>query len=87
MKRRVIVPVALVFFVTLGFLLLVKKPAGKELSHDEFSEENEEHEAAYHYLRWKYEADMIKVPTTGEALFGLRDHEIEFAGTIPQRNT
>jgi hypothetical protein len=87
MKRRVIVPVALVFFVTLGFLLLVKKPAGKELSHDEFSEENEEHEAAYHYLRWKYEADMIKDPTTGEALFGLRDQEIEFAGTIPQRNT
>ena len=87
MKRRVIVSVSLVFVVTLGFLLLVNKPAGKQLSHDEFSEENEENEAAYHYLRWKYEADMIKDPTTGEALFGLRDQEIELARTIPQRNT
>jgi hypothetical protein len=87
MKRRVIVSVALVFVVTLGFLLLVNKPAGKQLSHDEFSEENEENEAAYHYLRWKYEADMIKDPTTGEALFGLRDQEIELARTIPQKNT
>src|SRR5436190_6706013 len=51
------------------------------------NEENEEHEAAYQYLRWKYEADMIKDPTTGEASFGLRDQEIEFARTIPQRNT
>jgi hypothetical protein len=29
---------------------------------------------------------LIKDPTTGEALFGLRDQEIEFARTIPQRN-
>ena len=87
MKRTVIVPAVLVFVVTLGFLLLVNKPQGKQLSLDEFSEENEENEAAYHYLRWKYEADMIKDPTTGEALFGLRDQEIEFARTIPQRNT
>ena len=87
MKRTVIGHAVLVFVVTLGFLLLVNKPGGKQLSHDEFSEENEENEAAYHYLRWKYEADMVKDPTTGEALFGLRDQEIEFARTIPQRNT
>src|SRR4030095_6303674 len=55
--------------------------------NNEASEENEENEAAYQYLRWKYEADMIKDPTTGEALFGLRDQEIEFARTIPARNT
>ena len=79
---------ALVFVVALGFLLLVNKTGGYDkLSQDEFSKKNEEKEAAYHYLRWKYEADMVKDPTTGEALFGLRDQEIEFARTIPQRNT
>src|SRR5688572_28537022 len=87
MKRRVIVSVALVFIVALSFLLLVNKSAKQQLPHNEFSEENEENEAAYHYLRWKYEADMVRDPTTGEALFGLRDQEIEFARTIPQRNT
>ena len=46
----------------------------------------EENEAAYQYLRWKYEADMIKDPTTGKRLFGLRDQEIEFARTIRQGN-
>lgn len=86
MKRRVIVSVALVFIVALSFLLLVNKSTKQQLPHNEFSEENEENEAAYHYLRWKYEADMVKDPATGEALFGLRDQEIEFARTIPQRN-
>ena len=80
--------IALVFLVAIGFLLLINKPAGKqELAHEAGeNKENEENEAAYHYLRWKYEADMIKDPATGEALFGLRDQEIEFARTIPQRN-
>ena len=87
MKRTAIISITLVFVVALGFLLLTNKPTGKQLPHDEFTEENEENEAAYHYLRWKYEADMIKDPTTGEALFGLRDQEIELARTIPQRNT
>lgn len=85
MKRRVIVFIALVFVVALGVLMLIKKPAGIQQRADE-AEEIEEKEAAYHYLRWKYDADMIKDPTTGEALFGLRDREIEFAKTIPQRH-
>jgi hypothetical protein len=85
MNRRVIVSIALVFVVALGVLILTSKQAGKQQRTRE-TEENEEDEAAYHYLRWKYEADMIKDPTTGEALFGLREREIEFAKTIPQRN-
>ena len=87
MKRRVIVPVALVFLVALGSLLIINKPAAKQNFINEAREENEENEAAHHYLRWKYEADMIKDPTTGEALFGLRHQELEFARTIPQRTT
>src|SRR6188474_575202 len=85
MKRRVIVSIAVVFVVALGILMLTNRPAGKQELADE-EEEIEENEAAYHYMRWKYEADMIKDPTTGEALFGLRDREIEFARTIPERN-
>lgn len=85
MKRRVIVSLALVFVVALGVLLLTNKPAGIQQPAPE-PEEIEENEAAYHYLRWKYDADMVRDPTTGEVLFGLRDREIEFAKTIPQRN-
>src|SRR5688572_897736 len=83
MKIRVIVSVAVVLLVAIGFHFLMNKPAGKEGPSQELLKENE---AAYHYLRWKYEADMVKDPTTGDALFGLRDQEIEFARTIPQRN-
>jgi hypothetical protein len=80
MKRRVIVSIALVFAIALGILMLTNKQRAPE------AEKIDENVAAYHYLRWKYDADMIKDPTTGEALFGLRDREIEFAKTIPQRN-
>ena len=85
MKIKVIVSVVLVLLVAIVFLLFVNKPTGKrQLANKEVSGENE---ASYQYLRWKYEADMIKDPTTGEALFGLRDQEIEFTRTIPERNT
>jgi len=87
MKRKVIVSVILVSIVALSFLLLVNRSTRQQLPNNEFSEKIEEKEAAYHYLRWKYEADMVKDPTTGEALFGLRDQEIELAKTIPQRTT
>ena len=88
MKIKVIVSVVLVLLAAIVFLLFVNKPTGKrQLANKELSGENEENEATYQYLRWKYEADMIKDPTTGEALFGLRDQEIEFTRTIPQRNT
>src|SRR6187200_2372874 len=90
MKSKVIVPVSFILLVASGFLLFLNRSTGHQpLNNEAFeeNEENEENEAAYQYLRWKYEADMIKDPTTGEALFGLRDQEIEFARTIPERNT
>jgi len=86
MKIKVIVSVSFILLATAGFLFFLKKHKGDQKPGNELYEENEEHEAAYQYLRWKYEADMIKDPTTGEALFGLRDQEIELAATIPQRN-
>ena len=85
MKIRVIVSVAVVFLVALGFRLLVKKTSDKPQASVS-KELVKENEAAYHYLRWKYEADMVKDPTTGEAKFGYRDQEIEFAKTIPERS-
>jgi len=87
MKRKVIVSVSFILLVTSGVLLFLNRPSGDQHLNNETSEENEENEAAYQYLRWKYEADMIKDPTTGEALFGLRDQEIEFTRTIPERHT
>src|SRR6186997_3022654 len=89
MKIKVIVSVSFILLVVAGFLVFLNKTNGDQEPENELlgeNEENEEHEAAYQYLRWKYEADMIKDPTTGEALFGLRDQEIEFASTIPGRN-
>jgi hypothetical protein len=90
MKIKVIVSVSFILLVVVGLLIFFDKSRGDQKPVNELyeeNEENEEHEAAYQYLRWKYEADLIKDPTTGEALFGLRDQEIEFARTIPQRNT
>jgi hypothetical protein len=90
MKIKVIVSVCFILLIAAGFLFFLNKSTGDQRHGIDLlgeNEENEEHEAAYQYLRWKYEADMIKDPTTGEALFGLRDQEIEFARTIPQRNT
>ncbi|HEU5168563.1 MAG TPA: T9SS type A sorting domain-containing protein [Chitinophagaceae bacterium] len=87
MKIKVIVSVGLMLLIASGVLLYLNKSAADQELASESSEENEENEAAYQYLRWKYDADMIKDPTTGEALFGLRDQEIEFARKIPERNT
>ena len=87
MKIKVIVSVSFILLVAVGFLIFLNKVKGDQDLGNELFEENEEHEAAYQYLRWKYEADMIKDPTTGEALFGLRNQEVEFARTIPERNT
>src|SRR6187397_953711 len=87
MKRKVIVSISVVLLVASGVILFLTRSAGDQLLSNEASEENEENEAAYQYLRWKYEADMIKDPTTGEALFGLRDQEIGLSRTIPERHT
>ena len=85
MKIKVIATGAFVSLVVFFSLFIINRSKADLYSENEVSEENEENEAAYQYLRWKYEADLIKDPTTGEALFGLRDKEIEFAGRIPQR--
>ena len=90
MRLKVIVSVAVVFVIALGISFFINKPSENKAIEKKIEGENEEmeeNEAAYQYLRWKYEADMIKDPTTGEALFGLRDQEIEFARTIPDRHT
>jgi hypothetical protein len=87
MKVRVIASVAFLFLVAACAWFFIKKPVNKSMITGEPTEENEEKEALNHYLRWKYEADMIKDPGTGEALFGLRNQEIEFAKTFPQRFT
>jgi hypothetical protein len=89
MKRKVIALVAFVFLIATVSLLFThrSKINLRGQKENEVYEENEENEAAYQYLRWKYEADMIKDPTTGEALFGLRDREIDFARTVPERFT
>jgi len=87
MKFKVIVSASFILLVVVGLLFFLNKHKDDQEIGIELLEENEEHEAAYQYLRWKYEADMIKDPTTGEALFGLRKQEVEFARTIPERNT
>jgi hypothetical protein len=87
MKIKVIASVSCILLIASGVLLFLNRSTDDQHLNNEASEENEENEAAYQYLRWKYEADMIKDPTTGEALFGLRDQEIEFTRTIPERNT
>src|SRR5689334_16658146 len=86
MKRKVIASFAFILVVSFASFLIINRSHVKK-EENELFEENEENEAAYQYLRWKYEADMIKDPTTGEALFGLRDHEIDFARTIPERTS
>jgi len=87
MKIKVIASVGFILLIASGILLFLNRSFGDQPFRNEAQEENEENEAAYQYLRWKYEADMIKDPTTGEALFGLRDQEIELARTIPERHT
>lgn len=86
MKPRVIISFVLVFTAALLFQLLKPKNTEKKFPVSEPVLNSEEKAAAYTQLRWKYEADMVKDPTTGEAHFGLRHQEIEFANTIPQRN-
>jgi len=89
MKRKVIASVAFIFLVAIiSFLSLNRsKLSLRAEKENELYEENEEDEATSQYMRWKYEADLIKDPTTGEALFGLRDKEIDFARTIPERTS
>jgi len=84
MKTRIIVSIAFVFFIALLIPFSFSKTVKKNIAGQEATEENE---AAYTYLRWKYEADMIKDPVTGEVPVGMREREIEFAKTIPVRGS
>ena len=90
MKYRVIGVAALLFVTAVGSYFVFTKSKDKEITK-EFEgleeEEDKEQQAAFQYQRWKYEADMVRDPTTGEALFGLREQETEFARTIPERNS
>jgi hypothetical protein len=89
MKQRVIGSVLFLCVAALVFYFLVPRQKGQHQIESDYAEENEEgneNEAINHYMRWKYDADMIKDPTTGEVL-DLRDKEIEFAKTIPERLT
>ena len=87
MKRKVIVSVSFILLVATGVLFFLTRTSGDRHFEAKSAEEMEENEAAYQYLRWKYEADLVKDPTTGEAMFGLRHQEVEFASKIPERNT
>ncbi|TBR18580.1 MAG: T9SS type A sorting domain-containing protein [Chitinophagaceae bacterium] len=73
--------------ILIAFLLVVGVASICYLLKNNSSVNKEEiKQSAYHLLRWKYDADMIKDPTTGEIPIGMREHEIEFAKTIPIRN-
>lgn len=89
MKTRIIVSIAIVFLISFLIHFFTSKSAQQNFAEGNAVEEkeNEEKQAAYHYLRWKYEADMIRDPATGEVPVGMREREIEFAQTIPVRGS
>jgi hypothetical protein len=85
MKTRIIISTTLVFLIALLFQLFFRNTVSKYNSNQEPLLINEEKQASYQYLRWKYEADMIKDPVTGNVPMGMREQEIEFARKIPAR--
>lgn len=85
MKTRIVISTALIFLIALLFQLPFRNKVNKNNCSQEPLLENEEKQAAYQYLRWKYEADMIRDPVTGNVPTGMREQEIEFAKTIPVR--
>jgi len=85
MKTRLIFSVLTVFVLTL-VILIINNSKNSAVYQDRDSEsEKDELPSAYTYYRWKYEADMIRDPVTGEVPFGLRDQEIALARQIPER--
>jgi len=87
MKTRIIVSALIVFLIAIGIQIIFKKSITVHQTFAEPVTEQEGRSAAYQYMRWKYEADMIKDPVTGEIPFGMREKEIEFAKTIPVRSS
>jgi photosystem II stability/assembly factor-like uncharacterized protein len=87
MKTRIVISTSLIFLIALLFQFSFKNTLNKNKSSQEPLLVNEEKQAAYQYLRWKYEADMIRDPVTGNVPMGMRLQEIEFAKTISARNS
>src|SRR5688500_6153166 len=87
MKTRIILAIALVFIIAFAIQIISRKKIKQSPLVTEPTLITEEKQAAYHIARWKYEADMIKDPVTGLVPYGMREKEIEFARTIPVRNS
>ena len=79
--------IAGIFFLLVALYLVIPDNKTVNRLSEETEEEQKDREtrALYTHERWKYEADMIQDPTTGQPLFGLRYREIEFAKSIPVR--
>ena len=73
-------------YLIIPLLIACLAPISHWLSKPTSNTIEENKQSAYHFLRWKYDADLIKDPVTGEVPMGMREHEIEFAKTIPIRN-
>lgn len=73
-------------YLIIPLLIVCLAPISHWLSKPTSNTIEENKQSAYHFLRWKYDADLIKDPVTGEVPMGMREHEIEFAKTIPIRN-
>jgi hypothetical protein len=87
MKIKVIVSLSFILLVAVGFLVFLNKSRGDQKPVNELyeeNEENEEHEATYQYLRWKYEADLIKDPTTGEAYLACVTRKLNLQERFPK---
>lgn len=86
MKTRTFLLITLVFIISFITHIISKENSQQNHVSKEPTLRVEEKQAAYHFARWKYEADMIKDPVTGTVPYGMREREIEFARTIPERN-
>jgi len=76
----------LVFLFFLLFQTQKADPRNNELVFKEKSSDRTKQTAAlHHYLRSKYEADMIRDPVTGKVPYRIQQQEIAFAKTIPLR--
>lgn len=87
MKFRKLFLTGFILLIALVFCLMLFNISGKKSNQVEPVSANEDKQAAYQYARWKYDADLVRDPATGEVPFGLRKQEIEFASTIPERGS
>ena len=85
MKTKSLIFSALFLLIAFAIFFFSKKSTKTVFAKSDSIEE--EMQSEYQYLRWKYDADMVKDPSTGIAMFGLRAQEVEFAKTIPVRTS